>query len=173
MLEAVSDQTRSLDAVYDKIQARSTVSLRSKRAQLRLRTDSSVLESTYDQIQVRSSLYALVVCPNLPLIRLKCARFRLWSDSSALDSLYALAVRSNPPKFKLKISLRLRHSGSRHSCARSRSWSNSSAIDSSHTLVVRSNPPMIRLKCARQPLSAPTIPGPDSIALEAVYDQTQ
>ena len=57
--------SRALDSDYDNIQARSTVSLRSKRAQLRLRSDSSVLKSVSVQTQ-RSS--------NPPMIRFKCAR---------------------------------------------------------------------------------------------------
>ena len=198
-LRPIWSDSSALEAVYDQIHVLLTIFMRSNPPKTRHKyarqslcarsltvPDSVALKAVYEETQLRSNYF---------MIRLKCVVSRLWSDSStlnslkaleaslvqtelrpiwsdssALDSLYALAVRSNPLKIRLKISLRFKHSWSRHSCARSWFWSNASALDSSHTLVVRSIPPLIKLKCAGQPLSAPTIPGPDSTALEAVYD---
>ena len=155
----------ALEAVCDPIWGRLTACMRSKCAQIHLRSDSNTLDNLF-------ALEALLVQNQLrskPFKRrLNCARIPLWSDSSALWAVYdQIQVHST-------VFMRSKHPWSRLNSARSCLWSDSSALGTVYDQIqVSSNPSMIILNSARESLCAWNIPSPDSFALEATFDQTQ
>ena len=98
------------------------------------------------------------------MIRFNCALDRLRSVSSALKCVYGQTYLGST------VSMRSKHSLSRLNCARSRLWSESSALGIVHNETQgRSNPFKIRLKSAQYSFWAISIFVPDSVALEALF----
>ena len=178
-LGALLFQTDSvgLKAVYEETQMQSnSFMIRLKCVVSRLWSDTSTLNRLK---ALEASMVQTELRPNLFMIRLKCGWNRLWSNSSALKSTYD------------QTQLRSKHSWSRLSCARSGLWSDSVMLEvifdqtqvRSKPFLIKfgrnwqsaraRSPPEIRHKYARQSLCARSLTDPDSVALKAVYVETQ